>query len=91
MAPELLTRAGYDTSADIYSFGVILWELWVKKVPWHHVNSIYIIDRLGKGERPIPKPKKCPDFYSSLIKSSWHQKPAKRMAAQAIFELLRDM
>eukprot|EP00028_Trichosphaerium_sp_Am-I-7-wt_P014575 CAMPEP_0168509394 /NCGR_PEP_ID=MMETSP0405-20121227/745_1 /TAXON_ID=498012 /ORGANISM="Trichosphaerium sp, Strain Am-I-7 wt" /LENGTH=456 /DNA_ID=CAMNT_0008526835 /DNA_START=40 /DNA_END=1406 /DNA_ORIENTATION=+ len=70
MAPELLTRAGYDTSADIYSFGVILWELWVKKVPWHHVNSIYIIDRLGKGERPIPKPKKCPDFYSSLIKSS---------------------
>ena len=37
MAPEVFDISGaasYDKRADVYSFGIILWELWTQQVPY---------------------------------------------------------
>ena len=33
-APELLQEAEYDRSIDVYSFGIMMWELVSRKLPW---------------------------------------------------------
>ena len=35
LAPEILSGRGYTFSSDVYSFGMILWELMTWRVPWH--------------------------------------------------------
>lgn len=39
LAPEILAGRSYSFSSDIYSFGMILWELLTWRVPWHEYGS----------------------------------------------------
>jgi serine/threonine protein kinase len=34
MAPEVVAGKSYDRAADVYSFGIILWELATWRIPW---------------------------------------------------------
>eukprot|EP01088_Endostelium_zonatum_P019356 TRINITY_DN6649_c0_g1_i2.p1 TRINITY_DN6649_c0_g1~~TRINITY_DN6649_c0_g1_i2.p1 ORF type:complete len:1133 (-),score=354.80 TRINITY_DN6649_c0_g1_i2:85-3483(-) len=34
MSPEMLCQKDYDEKVDIYSFGILLWELWAQKEPY---------------------------------------------------------
>ncbi|XP_052881883.1 uncharacterized protein LOC108476245 isoform X2 [Gossypium arboreum] len=43
MAPEVLRNEPSDEKSDIYSFGVILWELATGKIPWENLNSIQCV------------------------------------------------
>ncbi|CAI0466968.1 unnamed protein product [Linum tenue] len=44
MAPEVLRNEASDEKSDIYSFGVILWELATEKIPWDNLNSMQVLD-----------------------------------------------
>ncbi|KAJ6429618.1 hypothetical protein OIU84_021093 [Salix udensis] len=43
MAPEVLRNEPSDEKSDIYSYGVILWELSTEKIPWDNLNSMQVI------------------------------------------------
>jgi serine/threonine protein kinase len=38
LAPEVLSGKSYTFAADVYSFGVILWEMLTWQVPWHDMG-----------------------------------------------------
>ena len=40
MAPEVLRSEHIDEKADVYSFGVILWEILTGKIPWEDMNPM---------------------------------------------------
>ena len=42
-APEVLQEELYRDSADVYSFGVILWELLMNEIPWQNKSHVQII------------------------------------------------
>ena len=51
MAPECFREEAYTEKADVYSFGVILWELVTAKVPWSQMSQwsiTYQVGMLGK-------------------------------------------
>ncbi len=41
MAPEILRRKRYTTASDIYSFGMIMWELMTGRMPFWDQNNEY--------------------------------------------------
>ncbi|CAN6467949.1 unnamed protein product [Victoria cruziana] len=47
MAPEVLRNEPSDEKADVYSYGVILWELVTEKIPWDNLNSMQVYCLLG--------------------------------------------
>ena len=41
MAPQVLTRDDYDEKADVYAFGIILWELFTRREPYRELKVCY--------------------------------------------------
>lgn len=77
IAPEVFEKQPYDEKADVYSFGIVMWELYTKQTPFQDLNTFEIPMAVIKGDRPSI-PKDCPKDYAKLMQSCWHKKPAKR-------------
>eukprot|EP01111_Echinosteliopsis_oligospora_P012589 TRINITY_DN432_c0_g1_i1.p1 TRINITY_DN432_c0_g1~~TRINITY_DN432_c0_g1_i1.p1 ORF type:complete len:406 (-),score=87.49 TRINITY_DN432_c0_g1_i1:56-1273(-) len=83
MAPEIVVlnaKKGYDNKVDVYSFGLVLFEMMTNTLPYAGLNAIQIGFCLSKGERPS-KPKECartPKELISLMTRCWAQEPEKR-------------
>jgi serine/threonine protein kinase len=60
-SPEVVAEGRYSKQADVYSFGIVLWELLTWQEPWAGVNSFQILISLGDGSRPqIPAAEELP-------------------------------
>lgn len=50
MAPEVIRNEKIDEFADVYSFGVIIWELLTQKIPYSGLSEQQIIGLVGYDE-----------------------------------------
>lgn len=39
---QVVTHARYSKAADVYSFGIVLWELMTWQVPWDEHNQFQV-------------------------------------------------
>ncbi len=71
MAPEQFTQAPASFATDIYSTGMILWEIAARKIPYSHATNEYIViaAKLSNTHETIPTD--TPETYSALIKKCW--------------------
>ncbi|ELR25342.1 Dual specificity protein kinase shkC, putative [Acanthamoeba castellanii str. Neff] len=82
MSPEMLLGLEYDEKTDIYSFGMVLYELATGEEPFKNEFSSLqsLIDAVvKKNERP-KIPATCPVRLAKLIRSCWDTVPSKRPA-----------
>ena len=78
MAPEVIEHAPYNEKADVFSFGVLLWEMLTGKVPYAEMTPLQAaVGVVQKGLRPT-LPTTCPPALASLIRSCWHRSPHER-------------
>lgn len=73
MAPEIFSGEKYTEKADVYSFGILLWELWTRQQPFDGYQAVTIPNLVVKGERP-PIPKDMENDIKKLIQSCWDKK-----------------
>jgi serine/threonine protein kinase len=91
MAPEVMSGGEYSEKADVYSFGIIMWELVSRQMPFAGLNTGQIsVAVLQKGYRP-PIPDKCPSHYSALMQACWHQAPESRPPFSFVVDQLNGM
>lgn len=45
MAPEVLRSEPYGEKADVYSYGVVLWEMLTAQLPWADLNTMQVSRR----------------------------------------------
>ena len=67
MAPELLKNKPFSKEVDVYAFGIVLWEIFAREVPWNAMDPRDIITKVGSGERPEIPRYDCPDFFKHDI------------------------
>lgn len=77
MAPELIEGNSYNVKIDVYSFGIVLWELVSGCVPYSGLDAVQITAQVSKGIRPII-PSHCNKAVRNLITDCWDKDPTKR-------------
>jgi serine/threonine protein kinase len=84
MAPEILQHKPYDQRVDLWSFGILLYEMLFGTTPFYHANH------REQGRRIISEPVQFPDDYEQrhasvcdLIRTLLEKDPALRLASFA--------
>ncbi|ERE87622.1 hepatocyte growth factor receptor [Cricetulus griseus] len=78
MALESLQTQKFTTKSDVWSFGVLLWELMTRGAPpYPDVNTFDITIYLLQGRRLL-QPEYCPDALYEVMLKCWHPKAEMR-------------
>jgi hypothetical protein len=88
----------FSTLSDVFSIGIVLWELVVRAIkreyerPYQEYPNLkfdfqIIIQTAKKGLRPTIPPS-CPEQFSSLIQECWAQSVDQRPSCKKILEVL---
>ncbi|XP_051564992.1 mitogen-activated protein kinase kinase kinase 12-like [Myxocyprinus asiaticus] len=84
MAPEVIRNEPVSEKVDIWSFGVVLWEMLTGEIPYKDVDSSAIIWGVGNNSLQLPLPESCPDGFKILLRQCWNCKPRNRPSFRQI-------
>lgn len=87
-APEVLARTGANTSSDIWSFGILLYEMvTLGDPPFAELMATELLQYLQRGKF-MKRPATCSNALYSLMKSCCHYSPQQRISLK---ELIRKL
>ena len=87
IAPEVFHSKVYDSKVDIYSFGIILWEMWYGKQAFTDVKEATLaafFSLVDDGCRPkdVDGCMKPPPRWKELMEKCWNGNPEERPLAE---------
>ncbi|CAI2173231.1 14958_t:CDS:2 [Funneliformis geosporum] len=80
-APELLDRTPdvkYDHKCEVYSFGILLWEIAETRIPYEQYNDILVISELIKKQKyrePFSENNGIPEEFKKLVHNAVNPEP----------------
>uniref|UniRef100_A0A8D0XNR2 Leucine-rich repeat serine/threonine-protein kinase 1 n=1 Tax=Sus scrofa TaxID=9823 RepID=A0A8D0XNR2_PIG len=91
-APEIRPRIVYDEKVDMFSYGMVLYELLSGQRPALGHHQLQIAKKLSKGIRPVLGPPEEVQFHrlQALMMECWDTKPEKRPLALAVVSQMKD-
>ena len=91
MAPESITYGRFTHETDIWSYGILLWEIFTfGKVPHYLLSNKEVMEAVSLGQHPGP-PEGCPNVIKHLMLSCWQPLPSDRNTfSDIIASLLED-
>lgn len=88
MAPEVIRQEPCSEKVDIWSYGVVLWELLTCEVPYKDMDSSAVIYGVGNNRLALPIPKSCPEGFKLLLAQCWNLKSQNRPSFKHILSHL---
>ncbi|KAJ0049179.1 hypothetical protein Pint_15428 [Pistacia integerrima] len=90
MAPEMIKEKHHTKKVDVYSFGIVLWELLTALTPFDNMTPEQAAFAVcQKNARPLLPPT-CPGAFSHLINRCWSSDPHKRPRFDEIVLILES-
>lgn len=77
MAPEVIRHDSYSSNADVYSFGIVLWQLITREIPFATLTPVQTAYAVAEGYRP-EIPSSMPSSLKSIIECCWDHDSKKR-------------
>jgi serine/threonine protein kinase len=94
MAPEQFANELYGDRADVYAYGVFLWELAARATPFADLLVWEIPDAVLAGTRP-PLPAHTPFAFAQLVRCCWNAsvalRPDMRTVATRVIALIAEL
>ncbi|CAH9142694.1 unnamed protein product [Cuscuta epithymum] len=91
MAPEVLRNEPSDEKCDVYSFGVILWELCTLQQPWGGMNPMQVVGAVGFQHRRLDIPDDMDPAVADIVRKCWQTDPKLRPSFTEIMAALRPL
>eukprot|EP01006_Ploeotia_vitrea_P054087 TRINITY_DN67848_c7_g3_i1.p1 TRINITY_DN67848_c7_g3~~TRINITY_DN67848_c7_g3_i1.p1 ORF type:complete len:502 (-),score=3.39 TRINITY_DN67848_c7_g3_i1:477-1982(-) len=95
MAPECLRGDAFTEKSDVYSYGVVLWEILTRCVPWPDKEMAQLVGLVGFRNATLEIPSdiapECPKEMISIMKQCWAADPEKRPTFTEIVGQLEDV
>jgi hypothetical protein len=82
-APEIIRGDKYDERADVFSFGVVMWQVVTRKEPFAGRNFMGVSLDVLEGKRP-QIPNDCPAELRKVMKKCWHASAEKRPTMERV-------
>lgn len=91
MAPELFSgNVHYNEKVDVYAYGIFLWELFARELPYAGMLGEQVPLAVERGHRPSI-PEGCPPFMSALMKQCWNGEPHARPSMVEVVASLKQV
>ena len=88
MAPEAIMYGKATIQTDIWSFGVLMWEVFSFAMqPWYGFTNEQVIEKV-KGGEILSRPDNCPQLIYSLMLECWDMDASKRINFESILQRL---
>ncbi|CAB1420729.1 unnamed protein product [Pleuronectes platessa] len=83
-APEAISHGKFSNKSDVWSFGVLLYEIITHGgIPYPAFSNQEVYQQVTKGYR-MPAPAKCPDFLYSIMLKCWSHEPSERPSFKSL-------
>ncbi|KAK5865080.1 hypothetical protein PBY51_016271 [Eleginops maclovinus] len=77
-APEVIKYSKFSSKSDVWSFGVLIWEVYNEgRLPYENRSNVEVVESLNMGLRLL-KPRLASDAVHLLMEWSWKEKPEDR-------------
>lgn len=88
MPPEAICDDEFSEKSDVWSFGVLAWEIYTfGQMPYHDLTNEEVLKGI-RGDLRLPKPENCPDTVLEMLAKCWEGNPLSR---PTFMELVGDV
>jgi len=91
LAPEALQGLKTNDKVDVYSFGVIVWEMLTGEQIWKRLNYADMCRVVVQERQRPPLPPECPEKLKALINACWSANAEGRPNFKDIVQRLRSL
>mmetsp|Transcript_47445 Transcript_47445/g.122778 ORF Transcript_47445/g.122778 Transcript_47445/m.122778 type:complete len:663 (+) Transcript_47445:232-2220(+) len=88
MAPEVVIDMEYSTKSDMFSFGMVMWEIMTQKDLFPDYDNFEVQDAITERMERPPIPDFAPSAYIDLMTKCWDADPASRPDAREAVRIL---
>lgn len=89
-APEVLSHARYGPQVDAFSYGVVLWEMLTREVPYEGMSHVAIYEFVVTRGWRLSIPSESPNGLRRLISRCWTKNPNDRPSFSEIVQLFES-
>ncbi|XP_031573994.1 ephrin receptor 1-like [Actinia tenebrosa] len=87
-APEAINYGKYSSSSDVWSYGIVLYEIWsLGHKPYENLDNNEVIEAVSRGYR-LPPSLHCPSMLYRLMVDCWHPESQYRPRSYQIYHCL---
>jgi receptor tyrosine kinase-like orphan receptor 1 len=88
MSSEAILYSKFTVESDIWSFGVVLWEIYSYGLqPYYGYANTEVVEMI-RGRQILPCPEECPARIYALMVETWHEVPTRRPCFKEIHQRL---